>query len=85
MILFLFLAKVVFMAFLIALLMNVVFGVFSKAKRFFQRAFTQEYEAVYHMDYTKESKRPIWKEDLFTETPIRGSIYLDNHRRIIVQ
>lgn len=85
MILFLFLAKVVFIALIIALLMSVVFGVFSKTKRFFQRAYSEEYEAVYNMDYSKESKRPIWKENLFTETPIRGVVYLDHHRRIIVQ
>ena len=84
-ILFLFLAKVVFIAVVIALLMSVVFGVFSKVKRFFQRTFLEEYDETYYMDYSNERKRPIWKEDLFTETPIRGVVYLDNHRRIIVQ
>ncbi len=84
-ILFLFLVKVVFIAVVIALLMSVVFGVFSKIKRFFQSAFLEEYENIYQMDFSSERKRPIWKEDLFTETPIRGVVYLDNHRRIIVQ
>ena len=69
-ILFLFLVKVVFIAVVIALLMSVVFGVFSKIKRFFQSAFLEEYENIYQMDYSSEGKRPIWKEDLFTETPI---------------
>jgi len=85
MILFFFLAKVVFIAFIIAVLMSVVFGVFSKAKHFFQQTFTEEYEAIYNMEDSKESRQPIWKEDLFTETPIRGVVYLDNHRQIIVQ
>ena len=84
-ILFFFLAKVVFTALIIALVMSVLFGVFSKVKRFFQRAYREEYDAVYNVDYAEESRLPIWKEDLFTETPIRGVVYLDNHRRIIVE
>ena len=64
MILFFFLAKVVFTALIIALVMSVLFGVFSKVKRFFQRTYREEYEAVYNVDYAEESRRPIWKEDL---------------------
>lgn len=83
-ILFAFLAKIVLMALVVALVMSVVFGVFSKVKHFFQRTFMEEYEKDDYMDYSDERTMPIWKEDLFTETPIRGVVYLDNHRRIIV-
>lgn len=82
-ILFLFFAKIVFIALVMAFVMSIVFGVFKKAKRLIKGALWEDDERDYY--YTEEHSLPVWKEDLFTEKPVRGVVYLNNHRSIVVR
>lgn len=86
MILFLFFAKIVVTALIVAAFMSIVFAVFRKAKRFFQRLSWEDESYNYRYEMPRESGLPFWKEDLFTDTPYtKDRIYLANHRRIIVR
>ncbi len=85
-ILFLFFAKIVLIALIAAFVMSVIYGVFRKMKRFVQRTLWEEdYEEDDFSHYYKEDTLPNWKEALFTNPAVRGKVYLDNHRTIIVK
>lgn len=81
-ILFLFFAKIVLIALVMAFVMSIVFGVFKKAKRLIKGALWEEEQDYY---YPEDHSLPVWKEDLFSERPVRGVVYLNNHRSIVVR
>jgi len=85
-ILFLFFAKIVLIALVAAFVMSVIFRVFRKMKHFMQRTLWEEdYEEDYDRSYYNEDTLPNWKEALFTNPAVKGKVYLDNHRTIIVK
>jgi len=85
-ILFLFFAKIVLIALAAAFVMSLIFGVFRKMRHFIQRTLWEEdYEEDYVIGYYNEDTLPNWKEALFTNPAVKGKVYLDSHRTIIVK
>ena len=85
-ILFVFFARFVIMAFFFAAILSVTFYVGRRIKNFFRRlSWEDEYDYGYEYgNYKKQEALPIWKEDLLVHYPNRQKAYMSNQRTIKV-
>jgi len=78
---FLFLARFVFVAFLLAAVLSVVFFIGQKIKSFFLNVrWEQGYPSS--EEYHRPSSIPVWKDDLLMHYPNRERSYRQNYRVI---
>lgn len=83
---FVFLARFVLLALVMAAILSVAFHFGRKIKRFFQRLRWEEEEDSYFFrrPYRQSVEKPIWKGDLLWEYPNRQKDFVHNYRVVEV-
>lgn len=81
-VLFLFFARFIIVAFVIAALLSGVYFIARKIKGWFDDHDWMEED---HFPPRRFQKEPVWKDDLLVDYPSQQSDYIENYRKIKVQ